>query len=74
MEGGVKPWVDKKIKDKMRVIQVRFDGFKQWINQHLEGIQSPNLAVVESKLTVLKILVKELHDKPVFSVPIIEEI
>lgn len=42
MEREVKPQVDERIKEEMRVIKVRFDGFEQCISQQLEGIQSPN--------------------------------
>lgn len=74
MEGGVKPWVDKLIKDEMRVLQTQFDGFEQCICRQLEGIQSQNLASVQDEYVVLQKSIEELTDRLVLLMPIIEEI
>lgn len=40
---GVQPWVIREIQGEIRNMQTRFDRFKWWISQKLEGIQAPNL-------------------------------
>lgn len=44
----------------MRMMQTKFDRFKQCISQRLEGIQSPDLVGAHAELAALKKAVKDL--------------
>lgn len=74
MEEEVEQWVEEKIKDKMRVMQMIFDGFEQYIIRQLKGIQSPNLVGVQDELVVRQKSIDKLHDRIILSILVIEEI
>lgn len=53
IENEVKPWVDIRIKEEMRSIQVMFNGFEYHISRQLDGIQALDLEGVKVKLDTL---------------------
>lgn len=61
IEQGGHLWVKKGIYSEISGMQIRFDGFEQWISQKLVGIQALDLVRVHGELTVLKDTIDEMH-------------
>lgn len=74
MKKGVKPCAERKLGEERRIMQARFDEFKIRITLQLKGIQASDLAGEQAELTEIQKLVKELHERPIHSMLIIEEI
>lgn len=54
-------------------MKTTFNGFEQYITQHLEGIESPKLEEVQDKLAAQQRSVDGLYNRPILSMPIVED-
>lgn len=50
------------------------EGFELRITRQLEGVQSPDIAGVKVEIVELRKLIYELHEWPIYQIPIIMEI
>lgn len=74
IEGGVKLWVETKLENQDRWLQVRLDAFEQQITHQLGSSQTLDVAKVKADVAKIKKIVDELFDSLFIPAPVVLEV